>query len=124
MVCWVARIWPAATPARWSRHDFAVALATALAGIHHGITNEIARPPAFEGNAGFAFDAALARLVESEVLAEYLGPEYPRLYAACETEELDAFERHIGTRGYAWYLQPERGRNSRGRRSGQCAFHY
>ena len=92
-----------------------LALATALAGIHHGITNEIAPPPAFEGNAGFAFDEdlpfrprpALARLVESEVLAEYLGPEYPRLYAACKTEELEAFERHIGAREYAWYLQPE-----------------
>ena len=90
-------------------------LATALAGIHHGITNEIAPPPAFEGNAGFAFDEdlpfrprpALARLVESEVLADYLGPEYPRLYAACKTEELKAFERHIGAREYAWYLQPE-----------------
>ncbi|MCH7796613.1 MAG: glutamine synthetase, partial [Proteobacteria bacterium] len=92
-----------------------LALATALAGIHHGITNEIAPPPAFEGNAGFAFDEdlpfrvrpALARLIESEVLADYLGPEYPRLYAACKTEELEAFERHIGAREYAWYLQPE-----------------
>ena len=92
-----------------------LALATALAGIHHGITNEIAPPPAFEGNAGFAFDQdlpfrprpALARLVESEVLTDYLGPEYPRLYAACKTKELEAFERHIGTREYDWYLQPE-----------------
>ncbi|MCH7795655.1 MAG: glutamine synthetase [Proteobacteria bacterium] len=92
-----------------------LALASALAGIHHGIVNEIAPPPAFEGNAGFAFDEdlpfrprpALARLVESEVLADYLGPEYPRLYAACKTEELEAFERHIGAREYAWYLQPE-----------------
>ncbi len=92
-----------------------LALATALAGIHHGITNEIAPPPAFEGNAGFAFDEelpfrprpALARLVESEVLADYLGTEYPRLYAACKTEELKAFERHISAREYAWYLQPD-----------------
>ncbi len=92
-----------------------LALATALAGIHHGITNEIAPPPAFEGNAGFAFDEdlpfrprpALARLLASEVLADYLGPTYPRLYAACKTAELDAFESHIDAREYAWYLQPD-----------------
>ncbi len=41
------------------------------------------------------------------VQADYLGPEYPRLYAACKTEELEAFERHIGAREYAWDLQPE-----------------
>jgi glutamine synthetase len=92
-----------------------LALATALAGIHHGIANEIAPPPAFEGNAGFAFDEALpfrlrpalARLLAARVLADYLGAEYPRLYAACKGAELDAFERHIGAREYAWYLQPD-----------------
>ena len=66
---------------------------------HHGLTNKIAPPAAFEGNAGFAPDEglpfrprpALARLVESEVLADYFGREYPGLYAACKTAELDAF---------------------------------
>ena len=92
-----------------------LALATLLAGVHHGLTNKIAPPAAFEGNAGFAPDEdlpfrprpALARLVESEVLAGYFGREYPGLYAACKTAELDAFENHIGAREYAWYLQPE-----------------
>ncbi len=58
---------------------------------------------------GLAFRArpALARLCASEALAGYLGPEYPRLYAVCKTEEPEAFERHIGAREYAWYLQPE-----------------
>ena len=92
-----------------------LSLAAALAGIHHGITKEIVPPPAFEGNAGFAVDEdlpfrprrALERLLESEVLADYFGPEYPRVYAACKMRELDAFESHIGAREYAWYLQPE-----------------
>jgi len=92
-----------------------LALATLLAGVHHGLTNKITPPAAFEGNAGFAPDEdlpfrprpALARLVESEVLAGYFGREYPGLYAACKTAELDAFENHIGAREYAWYLQPE-----------------
>ncbi|MFQ6016609.1 MAG: glutamine synthetase family protein [Kiloniellaceae bacterium] len=90
-------------------------LATALAGIHHGITNEIAAPPAFEGNAGYAFDPelpfrprrALERLQDSEVLAAYFGPEYLRAYAACKAAELDKFEDHIGAREYDWYLQSE-----------------
>lgn len=50
---------------------------------------------------------ALARRVESEVLADDLGPEYPRLYAARKTKVLEAFERHIGAREYAYYPQPE-----------------
>ena len=92
-----------------------LALATLLAGVHHGLTQRIAPPPAFEGNAGFAPDPdlpfrprpALARLLESEVLADYFGADYPGLYAACKTAELDTFENHIDAREYAWYLQPE-----------------
>ena len=92
-----------------------LALATLLAGVHHGLTRRIAPPPAFEGNAGFAPDEdlpfrlrpALARLLESEVLADYFGAAYPGLYAACKTAELDDFENHIDAREYAWYLQPD-----------------
>jgi glutamine synthetase len=90
-------------------------LATVLAGLHHGITKEIEPPQAFEGNAGYAYDEAvpfrprraLERLLESDVLADYFGPEYLRAYAACKTAELDTFEDHIGPREYAWYLQGE-----------------
>ncbi len=92
-----------------------LALATALAGVHHGITNRVAPPPAFEGNAGFAYDEdlpfrprrALERMLASEVLAGYFGADYLRAYAACKTAELDTFEDHIGAREYAWYLQGE-----------------
>ena len=92
-----------------------LALATLLAGVHHGLTRKIAPPPPFEGNAGFAPDKdlpfrprpALARLLESEVLEDYFGADYPGLYAACKSAELDAFENHIGAREYAWYLQPD-----------------
>jgi glutamine synthetase len=92
-----------------------LALATLLAGVHHGLTRRITPPPAFEGNAGFAPDEdlpfrlrpALARLLESEVLADYFGAAYPGLYAACKTAELDVFENHIDAREYTWYLQPD-----------------
>ncbi|MEE8189854.1 MAG: glutamine synthetase family protein [Kiloniellales bacterium] len=90
-------------------------LATALAGIHHGITRDITPPPAFEGNAGYAVDEglplrprrALECLLESKVLADYFGAEYPGVYAACKTAEQDVFEEAISAQEYAWYLQAE-----------------
>ncbi len=90
-------------------------LATALAGIHHGITKKLDPPPPWEGNAGEARDSdlpfrprrALIRLLESEVLAEYFGADYPGAYAACKTAELDSFENHVSAQEYAWYLQAE-----------------
>jgi len=109
-------------PARRIEHRVAgadanpyLALATTLAGIHHGLANKIAPPPAFEGNAGFAFDPdmafrprrALECLGASEVLAEYLSADYIRAYIACKTEELESFESHIGRHEYDWYLQAD-----------------
>lgn len=92
-----------------------LALATLLAGIHHGLINKIVPPPASVGNAGAVYDPelpfrprrALERLLESEVLANYFGAGYLRAYAACKMAELDLFEDHISTREYAWYLQGE-----------------
>ena len=90
-------------------------LATALAGVHHGITKQIAPPPPFEGNAGHAYDPdlpfrqrrALERLERSEVLAAYFGAEYIGAYIACKLAELETFENEISTKEYAWYLQAE-----------------
>ncbi|RMD64480.1 MAG: glutamine synthetase [Alphaproteobacteria bacterium] len=92
-----------------------LALATALAGLHHGLTRKIEPPAPFEGNAGFAYDPdlpfrprrALERLAESEVLVDYMGADYIRAYVACKTKELDTFENHIGRHEYEWYLLAE-----------------
>ena len=109
-------------PARRIEHRIAgadanpyLALATLLAGVHHGLTGKVAPPPAFEGNAGFAYDPklpfrphrALERMLRSKVLAEYFGKDYLRIYAACKRAEMDTFENHISDQEYAWYLQPE-----------------
>jgi glutamine synthetase len=91
-----------------------LALATVLAGLHHGITNQVAPPPATSGNAGFAHDPrlpfrlrpALERLKRSKRLADYLGADYVEAYVACKLEELEAFDGAIPPREYAWYLQP------------------
>ncbi len=92
-----------------------LALATALAGIHHGITRKLSPTEPFEGNAGYAYDDALPfrarRALEcmegSQVLAEYFSPRYAEAYVACKLAELDTFENEIGAKEYAWYLQAE-----------------
>ncbi len=89
-----------------------LALATALAGIHHGIVNRIEPPEPTEGNAGTAFDPSLPMrprraihtLARSEVMDDYLGAGYPKLYAACKEAEYDEFEWLISPQEYDWYL--------------------
>ena len=90
-------------------------LATLLAGIHHGLTSEIDPPPPTEGNAGTAFDDALAfrprraleRMAESKLLADYLGARFVEAYVDCKLAELDKFEAVISPAEFEWYLQTE-----------------
>lgn len=92
-----------------------LALATALAGIHHGITQKLTPPPAFAGNAGFEPDPdmpfrprrALDTLLASHVLEAYFGADYISTYAACKSAEYDKFESQISAQEYVWYLQPD-----------------
>ncbi len=90
-----------------------LAMASLLAGIHHGITNKIDPGKPWEGNAGDRYDPdlpfrprrAVERLQEGDQLASYLGADYIRAYGACKTAELDKFENQISPAEYAWYLQ-------------------
>ena len=87
-------------------------LATALAGIHHGITNKIDPGPPWEGNAGAAYDPelpfralrALDRMAAGKVLPDYFGADYVKTYVTCKTKELEAFESEVSAAEYAWYL--------------------
>lgn len=90
-------------------------LATALAGLHHGITNRIDPGPPCPGNAGEQLDPglpfrplrALDRMAEGKVLPGYFGAEYLRTYVACKTKEVESFESHIGPVEYDWYLMAD-----------------
>ena len=92
-----------------------LALATMLAGIHHGINNKIDPGPPAEGNAGQALAddlpfrprRALERMLEGDILGDYLGQDYIKAYVACKLTELDKFEGEIGPAEYAWYLQAD-----------------
>ena len=90
-------------------------LATALAGLHHGITSKTDPGPPCPGNAGESLDPGLAfrphraldRMAEGTLLASYLGTEYLRTYVACKARELESFEAHIGPVEYDWYLMAD-----------------
>lgn len=89
-----------------------LALAAALAGIHHGMHEGLDAGPAFEGNIAtfvdqtipFAIDPALVALENASVLREYLGPAYVDLYCATKRAELERFRNHIPAHEYDWYL--------------------
>jgi glutamine synthetase len=90
-------------------------LATALAGLHHGITNKTDPGPPCPGNAGERLDPglpfrphrALDRMAEGTFLASYLGADYLRTYVACKARELESFGAHIGPVEYDWYLMAD-----------------
>jgi len=92
-----------------------LALATMLAGIHHGITNKIDPGEAQDGNAGSETDPgipfrmlrALERLNDSKVLKDYLSEPYVRTYVSCKMAELAKFESVISRAEYEWYLQTD-----------------
>jgi len=89
-----------------------LALAAALAGIHHGLEHRLDPGAAADGNAATERDprlplrprAALDALAAGTVLPDYLSAEYCRLYRLCKLGELDRFEQSISPREYDWYL--------------------
>jgi len=89
-----------------------LALATALAGIHHGLRHALDPGPPFDGNAGDARDPslpwrprrALATLAAGPILRGYFGDAYVDTYIACKTAELDKFEAEITEAEYRWFL--------------------
>ena len=50
---------------------------------------------------------ALELLTETCGLADYMGADYLRAYAACKEKELDSFESQISPLEYAWFLQAD-----------------
>jgi len=87
-------------------------LAAILAGIHHGITNQIDPGDPIEGNAYEQFEQtlpnnlrdALRILDDNEVLAKYIASEYIDVFVACKEDELSQFESAISDLEYNWYL--------------------
>jgi glutamine synthetase len=86
--------------------------AVVLAGMHHGISGRLAAPPPSEGDActrhepalPLTWGTALERLAASEVLRDYLGETFMRVYLANRSAERDKFRAQTSPLEYQWYL--------------------
>ncbi|MFZ3186400.1 MAG: glutamine synthetase family protein [Pseudomonas sp.] len=87
-------------------------MASVLAGIHHGLTNQIEPGAPLEGNAYEQTEAslpnnlrdALRELDDNEVMGRYIDPKYIDVFVACKESELAEFEYSISDLEYNWYL--------------------
>jgi glutamine synthetase len=87
-------------------------LAAILAGLQHGLEHRIDPGPMAQGNASaaadpdlpLAWEPALDRLDQAEILPRYLDGEYLEIYAATKREELKRFAATISPQEYDWYL--------------------
>jgi glutamine synthetase len=89
-------------------------LAAVLAGIHHGLTRRLEPDAPITGNAyaevppslPLGWGRAIDALAAAEVLPDYLGAAFCRLYRVCRAAEQDRFDALITPTEYAWYLGP------------------
>jgi glutamine synthetase len=87
-------------------------IAAVLAGMHHGIENRLDPGPAASGNAGAEVDAtlpltlwdALKTLREARILPNWLGDDYPAIYASVKEAEFAAFMQTVSRQEFEWYL--------------------
>jgi glutamine synthetase len=91
-------------------------LAAVLAAAHYGITHKIDPGPAVVGN-GYAepgnpafklptnWFAAVDLFANSEVMKDYLGERFVRMYATVKQTEQSRFFDEIPVNDYDWYLR-------------------
>lgn len=87
-------------------------LATLLAGIHHGITNKLEPDEPVSGNAyeqrepslPLIWPDALSAFRNAEIIPDYLGADFCRVYAENKAAERAEFNKYITALEYAWYL--------------------
>ncbi len=89
-------------------------MASILAGIHYGITNkcEVTEMVAEETmvddqeiSLPIRWEAALDKFKSSEILPEYFGKEFCRVFEITRRSECDQFQAHISNLDYEWYLR-------------------
>ncbi len=89
-----------------------LALAAVLAGAAHGLNAGLEPSAKASGNAGAAVDpslplrpwSALERLEGAEILKDYLGEDFLKIYAAVKSAELEEFLGEPSPREFEWYL--------------------
>lgn len=92
-----------------------LALAALLAAVHYGITNKVDPGPAIVGD-GYSqaeggeklpvnWFAATDRFAESELLKDYLGERFVRMYTTVKRVEQERYQGVVPTVDYDWYLR-------------------
>ncbi|WP_295473039.1 glutamine synthetase family protein [uncultured Pseudomonas sp.] len=87
-------------------------MAAILAGIHHGLTHKLEPGEPIEGNSYEQLEQslpnnlrdALRELDDSEIMNQYISPDYIDIFVACKESELAEFEASISDLEYNWYL--------------------
>lgn len=87
-------------------------IAAVLAGVHHGISNQLDPGEKHSGNAGAEVDetlpltlwSALDVMRNAKILGDFLGDDYLDIYTRVKQAEFDAFMDGIHSREYSWYL--------------------
>ena len=88
-------------------------VAALLSGIHHGLSAKKEPPPPVEGNAYLHTDTELPRTWEqarnrfeqAEILPEYFGKGFCRLFSNLKSGEHSRFSSRIVAHEYDWYLK-------------------
>ena len=87
-------------------------VASLLAGIAHGLTENLSPPPETKGNAyeqhphqwPRTLEGAIESFRKGSVIADALGGEFSRVYSICRQADADAFQRHLTNTEFDWYL--------------------
>ena len=89
-----------------------LAIATLLAGAHFGIANQIEPGNQMLDDDDEEFerlscnwDDGIEQFADSEFIAQYLGTDYQKLYAACKSQELSEFRLRVTDVEYDAYLR-------------------
>jgi glutamine synthetase len=87
--------------------------AAVLAGMHYGMTNRCEPPQMikegevmdYEATIPLRWSLALNAWQEGNILPEYFGKEYHRVFERVRREECDKFNAEVSNRDYEWYLR-------------------
>jgi glutamine synthetase len=88
-------------------------VAAVLAGIHHGISNQVDPGPMtaerevieYKVELPVRWSLALNAFEAGNILPAYFGEEYHRVFGVCRREESDVFQSQVSNRDYEWYLR-------------------
>jgi glutamine synthetase len=88
-------------------------VAAVMAGIHHGISNQVDPGPMvpektdleYQPTLPARWNEALDAYQASEILPVYFGEEYHRVFGVCRREEEEVFHAQVTDKDYEWFLR-------------------